>query len=394
LSKVHFALKFPGRYEDLSRTGISLVACSLILIFGLIFNINCISVESPKGPSGSPDTQVAPQPVSYQANVPINAAWTSPKDVSACERVALPIPEIVKKISKSVVAIHTDTTTYDIFLQPVPARGVGTGTIIDKAGYVLTNNHVVENAKTIKVILYNGKSYDALKVVRDPLTDLAVVQIPPDDLQVPEIGSCSELQVGEGVVAVGNALALEGGPTVTSGIVSYIGRSINVSSDIILHDLIQTDAAINPGNSGGPLLNFEGQVIGVNTATAENAQNIGFAIEITPSLPIIEQLIRQGHITRAYLGVELFTLDSGVGVIKVDSGSPAEKAGLRPGDIINQLNEKKVSSSAELREQVNSSTIGQAVRIDFSRGGKNMSVTATLTESPGPSAAPALSPST
>jgi serine protease Do len=378
----------------LSRIGVGLFACSLILIIGLILNAGCVSVESVQGPSGSPDTQAAPQAVSYQANVPINAAWIGPRSVSVCDKVPLPIPEIVKRISKSVVAIHTDTTTYDIFLQPVPARGVGTGTIIDQAGYVLTNNHVVENAKTIKVILYNGKSYDALKVARDPLTDLAVVQIPPDDLQVAEIGSCSELQVGEGVVAVGNALALEGGPTVTSGIVSYIGRSINVGSDIILHDLIQTDAAINPGNSGGPLLNLEGQVIGVNTATAENAQNIGFAIEITPSLPTVEQLIRQGHITRAYLGVELYTLDNGVGVIKVDSGSPAEKAGLRPGDIVTQLNGKKVSSSAELREKVNSSTIGQSVRIDFSRGGKNMTVTATLTESPGPSAAPALSPST
>jgi serine protease Do len=353
----------------------------------------CVAVQVT--PQDSPANQDAAPAITYETNTPINANWSASPVIASSQKPQISIPDIVKKIARSVVAVHTDTITYDIFLQPVPAQGVGTGTIIDAKGFILTNNHVVENAKSIKVILYNEKSYDAIRVARDPLTDLAVVQISPDvDLQVAEFGSSKDLQVGESVVAVGNALALEGGPTVTAGIVSYIGRSIVVSGDVILHDLIQTDAAINPGNSGGPLLNLEGQLVGINTATAANAQNIGFAIEILPAIPVIEQLIRAGHITRAYLGVELYQLDNGIGVIKVDAGGPAESAGLKPGDIITSIDGKQVTSAADLRELINSSTIGQSVQIVFSRRGKQMRTSAVLTASPAPSASPVISPST
>jgi serine protease Do len=369
---------------------------SVVFVSGLFVAYiitGCLAVQIT--PQDSPANQDAPPAITYETNTPINANWTASAVTAPSQKPQISIPDIVKKIARSVVAVHTDTITYDIFLQPVPAQGVGTGTIIDAKGFILTNNHVVENAKSIKVILYNGKSYDAARVARDPLTDLAVVQISPDmDLQVAELGSSRDLQVGESVVAVGNALALEGGPTVTAGIVSYIGRSIVVSGDVILHDLIQTDAAINPGNSGGPLLNLEGQVVGINTATAANAQNIGFAIEISPAMPVVEQLIRSGHITRAYLGVELYTLDSGVGVIKVDAGSPAETAGLKPGDIITSVGGKQVQAAADLRELINSSAIGQSVHIEFSRRGKQMRTSATLTASPAPSASPVISPST
>jgi serine protease Do len=353
----------------------------------------CVAVQVT--PQDSPANQDAAPAITYETNTPINANWSASPVIASSQKPQISIPDIVKKIARSVVAVHTDTITYDIFLQPVPAQGVGTGTIIDAKGFILTNNHVVENAKSIKVILYNEKSYDAIRIARDPLTDLAVVQISPDvDLQVAEFGSSKDLQVGESVVAVGNALALEGGPTVTAGIVSYIGRSIVVSGDVILHDLIQTDAAINPGNSGGPLLNLEGQLVGINTATAANAQNIGFAIEILPAIPVIEQLIRAGHITRAYLGVELYQLDNGIGVIKVDAGGPAESAGLKPGDIITSIDGKQVTSAADLRELINSSTIGQSVQIVFSRRGKQMRTSAVLTASPAPSASPVISPST
>lgn len=364
--------------------------CGLFIVWIIT---GCVAVQIT--PQDSPVSQDASTAITYETNTPIDANWAAPPVIASSQKPQISIPDIVKKIARSVVAVHTDTITYDIFLQPVPAQGVGTGIIIDARGFILTNNHVVENAKSIKVILYNGKSYDAIRVARDPLTDLAVVQITSDvDLQVTELGSSKDLQVGESVVAVGNALALEGGPTVTSGIVSYIGRSIVVSDDVILHDLIQTDAAINPGNSGGPLLNLEGQLVGINTATAANAQNIGFAIEISPAIPVIEQLIQAGHITRAYLGVELYTLDSGVGVIKVDSGSPAESAGLKTGDIIITVDGKQVQSAADLRELINSSPIGQTVQIVFSRRGKQMRVSATLTASPAPTASPVISPST
>jgi serine protease Do len=272
--------------------------------------------------------------------------------------------------------------TYDIFLQPVPAHGVGTGVIIDRKGYILTNNHVVENAKNIKVILFNGKAYDAKTANRDPYSDLAVVQISADGLEPADLGNSRDLLVGEGVVAVGNALALEGGPTVTAGIVSYIGRSIDIGSDEVLHDLIQTDAAINPGNSGGPLLNLAGQVIGVNTATAASGQNIGFAIAITPAMPIVQQLVRTGFISRPYLGLQLFTFDNGVAIIAVDKGSPAEKAGLLRGDIIAFCEGKPVATAGEMNDIVNSTAIGQSIKITFVRDGKEMQASAVLTNCP------------
>jgi serine protease Do len=352
----------------------------IFILMIILTSVNCI-VQQTKTPVLPTNTE-STGGISYQDSVPINPHWNLPDVSPAFQNKSLSIPDIVKKITKSVVAIHTDTTTYDMFLQPVPAQGVGTGTLVDKGGYVLTNNHVVENAKTIKVIRFDGKSYDAIKVARDPWTDLAIIQIPPDEFTLVEFGSSKELLVGEQVVAVGNALALEGGPTVTSGIVSYIGRSIVLGNDIILHNLIQTDAAINPGNSGGPLLNLSGQMVAVNSATAADAQNIGFAIAISPAMPVIEQLVHKGFITRAYLGAQLYTFRNSVAVISVDQSSPAEQAGLKVGDLITKFNSKEVTTAADLQETINSSTIGTNVEIVFNRSGKEMHVLATLTATP------------
>jgi serine protease Do len=319
----------------------------------------------------------------YLSGEPINAAWVptwAPASVSNLP--ILSIPEIVKKITPSVVAIHTEVTAYDIFLQPIPSQGVGTGIIIDSNGYIVTNNHVIENAQSVQVITDDGKSYDAVKVNGDPLTDVAVIQIDAKNLPVAEIGSSKALLVGEGVVAVGNALALEGGPTVTSGIVSYIGRSIMEPNGTVLYDLIQTDAAINPGNSGGPLLNMSGQVIGINSAVASQAENIGFAIAITPALPVIEQLIHQGRIVRPYLGVGLYTTTNGVVITSVDAGSPADKAGLEVGDTVTQFAGQKVTTAEELRLAIISGHIGDRVEITFIRNGTENKTFATLAASP------------
>jgi serine protease Do len=292
------------------------------------------------------------------------------------------IPDIVKKITPSVVAVHTEVTAYDIFLQPIPGQGVGTGIVIDSNGYIVTNNHVIENAQSVQVITDDGRSFDAVKVNGDPLTDVAVIQIDAKNLPVAEIGSSKTLLVGEGVVAVGNALALEGGPTVTSGIVSYIGRSIMEPNGTVLYDLIQTDAAINPGNSGGPLLNMAGQVIGINTAVASQAENIGFAIAITPALPVIEQLVHQGRVIRSYLGVGLYTTTNGVVITSVDPGGPAGKAGLEVGDIVTQFAGQKVTTAEALRQAIISAHIGDGVEIDFTRNGRDNKTFATLIASP------------
>jgi serine protease Do len=319
----------------------------------------------------------------YITGESINASWVPPwTGVVSSNLPPMSIPDIVKKITPSVVAVHTEVTAYDIFLQPIPGQGVGTGIVIDSNGYIVTNNHVIENAQSVQVITDDGRSFDAVKVNGDPLTDVAVIQIDAKNLPVAEIGSSKTLLVGEGVVAVGNALALEGGPTVTSGIVSYIGRSIMEPNGTVLYDLIQTDAAINPGNSGGPLLNMAGQVIGINTAVASQAENIGFAIAITPALPVIEQLVHQGRVIRSYLGVGLYTTTNGVVITSVDPGSPAGKAGLEVGDIVTQFAGQKVTTAEELRQAIISAHIGDMVEIDFTRNGRDNKTFATLIASP------------
>jgi serine protease Do len=332
----------------------------------------------------TPIGQTPVQPTSkYLTSKSVDSSWIPPWTGGVQTNLpALTIPDIVKQITPSVVAVHTQVVTYDIFLEPIPGQGVGTGIIVDPNGYIVTNNHVIQNAQSVTVITKDGKSYDAVKVNGDPVTDLAVIQIDAKNLPVAEIGSSKSLLVGDGVVAVGNALALEGGPTVTSGIVSYIGRSIIEPNGNVLNDLIQTDAAINPGNSGGPLLNMAGQVIGINTAVASQGQNIGFAIAITPALPVIEQLIHEGHVTRPYLGVGFMTATNGVEITAVDPGSPADKAGLQVGDIITQFNGEKVSMAGELRQAVISAQIGEKVEIDYIRNGKENKTFATLVASP------------
>jgi serine protease Do len=354
------------------------LALSVMAVLALT-GVGC-AVTIVQTPTVQPPVQTANK---YVTGESINASWVPPWTVPVSSNVpTMSIPDIVKEITPSVVAVHTEVTAYDIFLQPIPSQGVGTGIIIDGNGYIVTNNHVIDGAKSVTVITNDGRSYDAVKVNGDPFTDLAVIQIDAKNLPIAEIWSSRTLLVGEGVVAVGNALALEGGPTVTSGIVSYIGRSIMEPNGNVLNDLIQTDAAINPGNSGGPLLNMEGQVIGINTAVASQAENIGFAIAITPALPVIEQLIHQGRVIRPYLGVGLYTTTNGVVVTSVDSGSPADKAGLEVGDVITQFAGQKVTTAGELRQAITSAHIGDKVEIDFVRNGKANKTFATLVASP------------
>jgi len=331
----------------------------------------------------TPASQVQVEPAKFVTGKSISASWVPPWRVNIASNLSvLAIPYIVKKITPSVVAVHTQITTYDIFLQPIPSEGVGTGIVIDGNGYIVTNNHVVDGAQTVSVITNDGKSYDAITVNGDPFTDLAVIQISAKNLPVADIGSSDALEVGEGVVAVGNALALEGGPTVTSGIVSYIGRSIQEPNGNVLNDLIQTDAAINPGNSGGPLLNMEGQVIGINTAVASQAENIGFAIAINPALPVIQQLVQQGHVSRPYLGVGVMSSTNGVVVTTVDPGSPADEAGLQVGDIITRFDGQPITTAGELRQGIVSAHIGDRVEIDYTRNGQQNKTFATLVVSP------------
>jgi serine protease Do len=304
--------------------------------------------------------------------------------------------ELVAEVAPAVVSIVTETVSYNWFWQAVPQTGAGSGIIISSDGYIVTNNHVVEGAQKVTVTLSDGSAFAATIVGSDAQTDLAVVKISANNLTYLHFlrDSLEQLSVLDPVVAVGNALALPGGPTWTTGVVSNLGRSIEESTGVVLNDIIQTDAAINAGNSGGPLLDTAGQVVGINVAIASNAENIGFAISTDTAIPVVQNLITEGKMVRPWLGVEVTTVTStiqryynlsvsaGVLITSVTSGSPANKAGLRAGDVITKIDNEDISTAAELISAVSSHQIGDQVEIVYYRGNVQQVATATLEESP------------
>ena len=260
------------------------------------------------------------------------------------------------------------------FKQP----SVGSGFIIDKSGYVVTNNHVIENADKIVVKLADDHQFDAKVVGRDPNTDIALLKVDSDkDLPFIKLGDSKKLKVGQLVVAIGSPFGLE--RTVTAGIVSAKGRVIGSGP---YDDFIQTDASINPGNSGGPLLNMDGEVVGINTAIIASASGIGFAIPISLAQGIIAQLKSEGEVTRGWLGVAIQDLTSelaeyyglkdrkGVLVADVFKGDPADKAGIRAKDIILEVNDQKIETSRQLTSMIAGLKVGQTAKIEVFRDRK------------------------
>ncbi|MFX1412007.1 MAG: S1C family serine protease [Promethearchaeota archaeon] len=304
--------------------------------------------------------------------------------------------ELVVEVAPAVVSIVVETVSYNWFWQAVPQTGAGSGIIISPDGYIVTNNHVVEDANKVTVTLSDGRTFDATIVGTDAQTDLAVVKIDVSNLSYLHFlsNSLEQLSVLDPLVAVGNALALPGGSTWTTGVVSNLGRSIEEENGVVLNDLIQTDAAINAGNSGGPLLNAAGQVVGINVAIASNAENIGFAISTDTAIPVVQSLITQGKVVRPWLGVSVTTVtstiqqhyhlavDAGGLIISVSNGSPADEAGLRAGDVITEMDQKDISTAADLTLAISSHQIGDQIEIVYYRGNQQQIVTATLEESP------------
>jgi serine protease Do len=318
------------------------------------------------------------------------AALFLPSPARAQERTG--IPAVVAKARPAVVNIATRQVTYDTLLRAVPAQGLGSGAIFDARGYVLTNNHVVQGAQQIRVTLPDGRTFPGKLVGADPVTDLAVVKIDGRDLPVAQLGDSAKLEVGETVIAIGNPLGLEGGPTVTVGVVSALARSIEDPGGPTLHDLIQTDAAINPGNSGGPLIRMSGEVIGVNTAIIQGAQGIGFAISINSAKPIVQELLAHGRIVRPVIGIVPVSVtpqiaaaydlpvDRGVLVAKLDPRGPAAKAGMRAGDIIVAIGGQPVKSLADLRTAVGQHKVGAVVDMAVRREKSSVTLKVTLAE--------------
>jgi S1-C subfamily serine protease len=305
---------------------------------------------------------------------------------------------VANKVRPAVVFVGIIASLQQ-FSQPVPV-GNGSGAIIDRQGHILTNNHVVAQAQALKVTLPDGRSFDAQIIGTDRATDLAVIQIQGDNLPTIPLGDSDRLQVGDWVVAVGNALGLEGGPTVTAGVVSALNRTIDEGNGAALYGLIQTDAAINPGNSGGPLVNLQGELVGINTAvpgpTGQGFQpfGIGFAISVKEARSIAQQLISQGHVTRPYLGIVPLTVtpairvqarlsvNSGVAVTSVAMNSPAAQAGLRPGDVIVAADGKPITNDGQLRQAIDAHQVGDTIELTIVRGGQQRTIRAQLAQAP------------
>jgi S1-C subfamily serine protease len=295
-----------------------------------------------------------------------------------------------------VVSIVVETVSYNWFWQAVPQTGAGSGIIISSDGYIVTNNHVVEDAQKVTVTLSDGSAFTATVVGADAQTDLAVVKIDASNLSYLHFlsNSLEQLSVLDPVIAVGNALALPGGPTWTTGVVSNLGRSIEEENGVVLNDIIQTDAAINAGNSGGPLLDMAGQVVGINVAIASNAENIGFAISTDTAISVVQSLITEGKVVRPWLGVSVTTVtqtiqqyyhlsvDAGALITSVTSGSPADEVGLRAGDVIVKIDDEDINTAADLTSCIGSHQIGDQVEIVYYRGNQQQIVAATLEESP------------
>jgi len=306
------------------------------------------------------------------------------------------VADVVAAVKPSVVAIDVEITTTDVFGQPTNGRGAGSGWILSEDGYIVTNNHVVQDAETITVTLDDGRVFPGEMVRTDPLTDLAVVKVAAENLPALPVGSSSDLSIGDWVVAIGNSLGM--GTSATQGIVSALDVTLSSSSGQTILGLIQTDAAINPGNSGGPLVNLAGEVVGINSIKISQVgiEGMGYAISIDEAEPTIQQLIDTGYVNRPWLGISIYPVDaqvaqsynlgtdSGVMITQVVASSPAESAGLEAGDVINAIGDQEVSDARTLLQAITAHQAGQTVEVTYYRGESENTVAVTLAESPPP----------
>jgi S1-C subfamily serine protease len=321
------------------------------------------------------------------------------------------IYQVVEQVKPAVVQVTNEQVGVGSFSQSgaIPV-GVGSGIIYDNQGHILTNNHVVDGATKIIVSLTDGRAFTATLVGRDPQTDLAVIQISGSNLPMAQLGDSTQMHVGDWVVAIGNALALSGGPTVTAGLVSATGRIIQEppsqgsgqsqtaipGSGPYLFNLIQTSAAINPGNSGGPLVNLDGQVIGINTlgggssSSGTQAEAIGFAIAMETAKPIADQLVATGQVVHPFLGADYVALDPALAaqnnisvpygdyITGVVSGSPAAQAGLQTDDIITQVDGTAIKGDSDLALIIHSHKPGDTLTLSVLRGSQTLTIKVTL----------------
>ncbi|MEA4961825.1 S1C family serine protease [Lutispora sp.] len=308
------------------------------------------------------------------------------------DKTVSPVVPIAKKVSPSIVAIKIKKNVRDFFGDSYLSEGTGSGIIINAQGHIVTNNHVVDGSNDIIVVLKDGKELPAKIVGKDAQTDLAVIKVEEKNLPYAELGDSSTLEVGELAVAIGSPMGTDYAGSVTAGIISGLDRKIFVGDKNMT--LIQTDAAINPGNSGGALVNSEGKVVGINTLKLieSKVEGMGFAIPINEAKPIIQQLIENKKVARPYLGIQGSTVDAqtakqynvpqGILVRGVVQGSGAEKAGLRIGDIITKIDDKKVDTIEQLIEIIRGHKVGDVLKVEaYGELNRYKTIQVKLTES-------------
>jgi serine protease Do len=324
---------------------------------------------------------------------PIEPGWKPPSTPSTGP--SLPdMVAVVTKVRPSVVSIDVKMTTYDIFNQAYTEQGAGSGWIIDSNGFIVTNNHVVENARDINITLADGRTFPSVTVSTDAVSDLAIIKINATGLPAAKLGDSTQLQVGQVVAAIGNALGE--GISMTGGWVSQLGVSMTNEEGITLYDLIKTDAAINPGNSGGPLVDTAGEVVGITSAklVGSSIEGIGYAISLKTALPIIQDLITKGYTVRPWFGLNMQTVTDSIAlryqlgvskgaiVTRVNAGGPAASAGLKNGDVIVNIGGKDINSMEDAILAIRGSSIGKTIQVNYYRGKSKYTVDVTPTEAP------------
>lgn len=303
------------------------------------------------------------------------------------------ITEAVAKLEESVVSIDSTRLARDYRFGVVPLEGQATGVIIDENGYIVTNNHVIDDAARVQVTLKDGRTFTGEVVGTDPATDVALIRVDANNLPAAKLGDSEKLKTGQIVLAVGNALGLPGAPTVSMGVISALGRPLP-GTDFVLEGLIQTDASINPGNSGGPLADLNANVIGINTAMIPFAQGVGFAIPAHTVQRVIEQILENGRVVRPWLGISgvdmnpalarryNLPLESGVLLVEIGRESPAYEAGLRVGDILVRMGDQEIKDMKDLVLALSKLSIGDVLKIALVRMGRKYETSVRLVEAP------------
>jgi serine protease Do len=358
----------------------------------------------------------SPQSLANESSVNLVASAIATKDVTTDSEAAIAVPQnyvsqVVSRVGNSVVRIDAsrkvatnvpasfnDPFFKEFFGSQMPnipneqiQRGMGSGFVVSSDGLILTNAHVVEGSDQVKVTLKDGKTYQGKVMGTDSLTDVAVIKIEATELPAVTFADSDILQPGEWAIAIGNPLGLDN--TVTTGIVSATGRS---SAQVGVADkrvsFIQTDAAINPGNSGGPLLNAQGQVIGINTAIIQNAQGLGFAIPVNAARDVAEELIATGKVDHPFLGIQMAQITpelkqelksqkdlavdatEGILIVEVVPDSPADRAGLKSGDVINKIEEQKITTADQVQQAVEKTDVGKKINLGLIRNDKQLNL--------------------